>query len=120
MLFSPDIEIPSTIPKGRAVLTVGEVAEIWHVTPRHVSGLIEEGQLVAIDVSGRRECFPMPVAAVHKLALRLKVTPGQLMDFIRAYKTPANQSKRALWRVPVVEGYIAFQCRRSSLNPENI
>lgn len=118
MTTSSNLEIPSLIPKGRAVLTVGEVADRWHVTPRHVSDLIEGGQLVAIDVSGRRECIPMPTAAVNQLALRLKVTPGQLMEFIRSVKPAVNHANRSLWRVPVIEGYVAFTKKRHSLLPK--
>ena len=115
MLISPNLDIAGTVPKGRVVLTVGEVANRWQVTASHVIDLIEEGQLVAFDASGRLDFFPCPVAAVQQLAVRLKITPGQLMEFIHNVRPAAKQRSRSLWRVPVVEGYVAFMRRRHSL-----
>lgn len=37
---------------GRKMLYISEVAERLEVTERHVRNLIEEGKLVAIDISG--------------------------------------------------------------------
>jgi len=96
-------------------LTVHEVAVLWGVTDHHVVNLIEEGQLAAIDVSARHGCFPMPKAALAQLAARLKVTPEQLLEFIRTITPAGNQGGRALWRIPVVEGYLAFMKQRHSL-----
>jgi hypothetical protein len=115
MLISPNFKLPGAVPQGRAVLTVGEVAERWQVTTAHIVNLIEGGQLEALDVSGHLECLPVPKTALNQLAARLKVTPEQLLEFIRTIKPDGNQKKRSLWRVPV-ESYRAFMEKRRSLN----
>lgn len=106
---------PQTKKPGGTVLTVAEVAARWRVTTAHVSNLIEAGELAALDVSGRRDCFPMPKAAVNQLAARLRVTPEQLLEFIRTIKPNGKEKNRALWRVPV-ESYTACMEKRNSLN----
>ncbi len=106
-----------TAPKAKLVLTVAEVANRLGVSGRHIADLIDEGQLAAIDVSGRRDCFPMPKAAVGQLATRLKVTPDQLLEFIRTFKPAGIEKRKALWRVPV-ESYTAFVEKRNSLTPK--
>lgn len=107
-------DIGSTVPKGRFVLNVAEVAAAWHVTQTHITNLIEEGQLSAIDVAGNLESHPVPKAALNQLAVRLKVTPEQLWEFIRTFES-VGPKKRHLWRVPV-ESYTAFMEKRHSLN----
>lgn len=116
MRLSPQFELPGALPKDRAVLTITECARLWNVTSRHVTGLIEEGELVAIDVSGRRNRVSIPSSALSKLATRAGVTLEQLLEYIQAVTPAASTGNRALWRVPIVEGYGAFMQKRQSLN----
>ncbi len=52
---------------GRSVLYVYEVAEKLRITKEHVSSLIEEGRLEAIDVGGgTRKSWRIPVHAYEK------------------------------------------------------
>lgn len=111
MPHSSKVNQANATPKNCVVLTVAEIAERWGVTSQHVTNLIEEGQLAAIDVAARHDSFPMPKAALPKLAARLQVTPDQLLEFIRTLKP--DKSRRAMWRIPQ-EGYAAFMVNRNS------
>lgn len=109
------IKDSKTASKVKSVLTVSEVANDLRVSPKQIADLIEGGELAAFDVSGRRDCFPMPNAALKHLADRLKVTPDQLLEFIRTFKPASKKTTRALWRVPL-DAYTAFKQKRNSLN----
>lgn len=69
----------------------------------------------ALGVSGHLDCLPVPKAALNQLAIRLKVTPEQLLEFIHTIKPDASQKKRSLWRIPV-ESYVNFLEKRRTLN----
>ena len=59
-------------PQDRSVLKVTEVARCWRVTPTHVSDLIDEGSLQAIDVSagGARRHWRIPKEAYEDFIQR--------------------------------------------------
>ncbi|MCU0785655.1 MAG: helix-turn-helix domain-containing protein, partial [Verrucomicrobia bacterium] len=60
------ISAPLLFP-GRSVLYVYEVAEKLRITREHVSSLIEEGKLEAIDAGGgSRKSWRIPVQAYEK------------------------------------------------------
>jgi len=116
MSISPNLsQAKKALPKGQAVLTVTDVAKRWRVTGRHVIDLIEEGSLGAIDIAGNKATFPMPKAALPKLAARLRVTPEQLLEFLHSFELTSPANRRHFWRVPV-ETYQQFMEKRHSAN----
>jgi len=102
----PDF-ISLAFPKERTVLTVGEIAPIWHVTDQHVIDLLEEGKLAGFDIAGRHEYMRVPTAAIDELSRLCKLPREAILQIITRAK-PNRTTSRAHWRVPVVEGYNAF------------
>ncbi len=96
-------------------MTVGEVAQKWEVSDRHVIDLIEEGKLVAFDIAGRHEYVRVPMAAIDDLARRLGTTRDAVLGSIAAKRPQLNGSSRAFYRIPVVEGFKAFMSENHSL-----
>ena len=100
-------------PKDRTVLTVGEVAERWRVSDRHVVDLIEEGKLLAFDISGKRDYFRVHMSVLEKLSQKTGVPVETLLQMIRSAK-PTTSRSPAFYRVPV-EGYNGFIAENHSL-----
>ena len=116
MIAPQQLDFPSlAFPKDRTVLTVGEVAERWEVSDRHVIDLIEEGKLAAFDIAGRHEYVRVPISALDELAQRAGMTRQEALCIIAARRPQLNGSGRAFYRVPVVEGFTAFMRENSSL-----
>ncbi len=114
---SSDQILPSIgFADDRKVLTVGEIATRWRVTDRHVIDLIEEGKLTAFDIAGRHEYMRVPVKAIGEIANRLNVPTEDVIKIVQNFKPKLLSSKRAFYRVPIVEGYNAFLKENHSLN----
>ena len=97
------------------MLTVGEVAEKWEVSDRHVIDLIEEGKLAAFDIAGRHEYVRVPMVVIDDLARRLGVTRQNVLGLIAAKRPQLSGSGRAFYRIPVAEGFNAFMKENHSL-----
>lgn len=77
---SRQMELPYSLleTNGRSVLTVAEIAEQLCCTPRHVTSLIDSGELVAIDISGKgtsRMRARVPVEAWRDFVVRSVSAP---------------------------------------------
>lgn len=105
-----------TFPGDKKFLTVGEVAGHWSISSRHVIGLIEEGRLAAFDIAGRYYYVRASGAAIKEIGRRLNMPPEAVLTIIRAAKPRFIGTRRAFWRVPVVEGYQVFMRENHSLN----
>ena len=117
MPTSPEFDVPSlAFAKDRVVLTIREIASRWRVSDRHVIDLIEEGKLVAFDIAGRQDFVRVPMAAIDILAHRLGIGRADVLKIIQASVPKINQSRRAFYRVPVVEGFNAFMRENNSLS----
>lgn len=104
MIAPQQMEFASVaFPKDRTVLYVAEVAHALSITEQHVSDLIEEGKLQAIDISGGAACAE---AFVAELARRLKTDVETVRGALAATRAQTNRSRR-YWRIPI-EAYKAF------------
>ena len=102
------LDFPSAaFHKDRTFLTVGEVADKWEVSEQHVIDLIEEGKLAAFDMAGQQSYVRTPMSAIVWIADRLGMQTETLLDLIRS-KRPVAARGRSRYRIPVVEGFIAF------------
>lgn len=115
MSFAPQqLDFASlAFPKDRTVLTVGEVADRWKASDRHIVDLIEEGKLAAFDIAGRRDYVRCPMTAIEEIARLSGLTVETLLQIIRATK-PGVRRSPAHYRVPV-EGYNGFIRENHSL-----
>ena len=101
-------------PKDRTILMVGEVAQKLRITDQHVIDLIVEGKLAAVDIAGRQNYVRVPMDAIDDLARALGISRDTLLARIHAHK-PQIGTGRAFWRIPVVEGFVAFIRENNSL-----
>lgn len=90
-------------PKDRTVLYVAEVAKKLCVSEQHVSDLIEEGRLQALDISGGDDCTTLFIA---EIASALKCSPDVVRDAIAAARAKQKTTRR-YWRIPI-EAYNDF------------
>jgi uncharacterized protein (UPF0261 family) len=106
-------------PKDRTVLYIGEVAERLRITEQHVSDLIEEGKLQAIDISGGAEYMERFIDALaESLQKAAKVAKEELKTQIRSAIGAARAQTvctRRYWRVPK-EAYDGFLKANHSWN----
>ena len=100
-------------PKDRTVLTVAEVAERWKVSDRHVVDLIEEGKLLAFEISGRRDYTRVPFAAIEEISRITGMPVSRIQEIIRSSKPTVRRSP-AFYRIPV-ESYDGFIRENHSL-----
>lgn len=114
MLPAQQLDFPSlTFPKDRTVLTVGEVAERWRVSDRHVVDLIEEGKLHAFDISGKRDYFRVHMNVLAEISKQSGLPVETLLQLIRSAR-PATSRSPSFYRIPV-EGYNGFIRENHSL-----
>lgn len=97
-----------TFSGDKRFLKAGEIASHWRVSDRHVISLIEEGRLAAFDIAGRHDYVRVPMGGIKEIANRLNMQPNSLLIIINATKPMFLGSRRAFWRVLVVEGYNVF------------
>lgn len=117
LIESPNLNLPSTdFPSDRKVVTVTEVAARWEVSSRHVIDLIEEGKLAAFDIAGRQDYIRMPKAAITTMAKRFNCPETFILKIIAESKPRLVTSRRAFYRIPIVEGFQAFMHENHSLN----
>jgi excisionase family DNA binding protein len=108
------LDFPSlAFPKDRTVLTVGEVAERWRVSVRHVLDLIEEGKLDAFDIAGQRDYFRVHMSVLAEISKQSGLPVETLLQIIRSAR-PTTSRGPSHFRVPV-EGYNGFIRQNHSL-----
>lgn len=71
---------------GRVTLRVDEVAEKLRITPKHITDLIAEGKLQAIDARGSgasRAAYRIPIEAYRDYVTRSLTSPVERMRLLR-------------------------------------
>lgn len=117
LIKNPSLNMPSTdFPSDRKVVTVTEVAARWEVSNRHVIDLIEEGKLMAFDIAGRQDYMRVPKAAIATMAKRFNCPEAAILKIIAESKPRLVTSRRAFYRIPIIEGFQAFMHENHSLN----
>lgn len=82
-----------TIFPGRALLTVGEVADAWGATLKHVLNLVEVGDLTAVDLRSSKPVAKEDLEKMkeHKSVRRtLRIPVSAYDEFIRKNSTGAD------------------------------
>ena len=100
----------SAWPADKRVLTVLEIAHAWRATDRHITGLIESGDLLAIDISagGRFDSEIVSRDALREIARRMGVSLETVIAIIKGHPRRPAPERRHMWRIPTEEGYMGF------------
>lgn len=98
----------------RKFLRPAQFARILGCSDTHIENLIESGELLAIDFSGRGKFICIPAAAISAIA-KLAKQPEEVIRGLFAEAAPSSASFRAMWRIPI-DAAAAFLSDRSSLS----